>query len=49
MSDTYTLIKNGMVIDGTGSDPAQCDVLVHGPRIVQVLSLIHISEPTRPY
>ena len=36
MSDTYTLIKNGMVIDGTGSDPTQCDVLVHGPRIVQV-------------
>lgn len=36
MSDTYTLIKNGMVIDGTGSEPTQCDVLVHGPRIVHV-------------
>ena len=36
MSDTYTLIKNGMVIDGTGSEPTQCDVLVHGPRIVYV-------------
>ena len=27
MSDTYTLIKTGMVIDGTGAEPAQCDVL----------------------
>ena len=36
MSDTYTLIKNGTVIDGTGSEPTQCDVLVHGPRIVHV-------------
>ena len=36
MSNTYTLIKNGMVIDGTGSEPTQCDVLVHGPRIVHV-------------
>ena len=36
MSDTYTLIKNGMVIDGTGSEPTQCDILVHGPRIVHV-------------
>jgi imidazolonepropionase-like amidohydrolase len=36
MSDTYTLIKNGMVIDGTGSEPIQCDILVHGPRIVHV-------------
>ena len=36
MSDTYTLIKNGMVIDGTGSEPTHCDVLVHGPRIVHV-------------
>ena len=36
MSDTYTLIKNGMVIDGTGSEPTQCDVLVHGPRITHV-------------
>ena len=36
MSDTYTLIKNGMVIDGTGSEPTRCDVLVHGPRIVHV-------------
>lgn len=36
MSDTYTLIKNGMVIDGTGSEATQCDVLVHGPRIVYV-------------
>ena len=36
MSNTYTLIKNGLVIDGTGSEPTQCDVLVHGPRIVHV-------------
>jgi imidazolonepropionase-like amidohydrolase len=36
MNNTYTLIKNGMVIDGTGSEPTQCDVLVHGPRIVHV-------------
>ena len=36
MSNTYTLIKNGMVIDGTGSEPTQCDVLVHGPHIVHV-------------
>ena len=36
MSNTYTLIKNGMVIDGTGSDPTQCDVLVHGQRITHV-------------
>ena len=36
MSNTYTLIKNGMVIDGTGSEPTQCDVLVHGTRIVHV-------------
>ena len=36
MSNTYTMIKNGMVIDGTGSEPTQCDVLVHGPRIVHV-------------
>ena len=36
MSNTYTLIKNGLVIDGTGSEPTQCDVLVHGTRIVHV-------------
>ena len=36
MRNTYTLIKNGLVIDGTGSEPTQCDVLVHGPRIVHV-------------
>ena len=36
MSDAYTLIQNGMVIDGTGAEPAQCDVLICGERIVNV-------------
>ena len=34
MSDPYTLIKNGVVIDGTGAEPTRCDVLIHGQRIL---------------
>ena len=28
MSDAYTLIQNGLIIDGTGSDPFPGDVLI---------------------
>ena len=34
MSDAYTLIQNGLIIDGTGSDPYTGDVLISGKRIV---------------
>ena len=37
-----TLLKNGVVVDGSGSNRYQADVLIDGD-----LSLIHISEPTR--
>ena len=36
MSDAYTLIQNGLIIDGTGSDPFPGDVLISGQRIVAV-------------
>ena len=36
MSDAYTLIENGLIIDGTGSDPFTGDVLISGQRIVAV-------------
>ena len=36
MSDAYTLIKNGLIIDGTGSDPFTGDVLISGQRILAV-------------
>ena len=36
MSDAYTLIQNGLIIDGTGSDPFTGDVLISGQRIVAV-------------
>ena len=36
MSDAYTLIQNGLIIDGTGSDPFSGDVLISGQRIVAV-------------
>ena len=33
MSDAYTLIQNGLIIDGTRSDPFPDDVLIGGQRI----------------
>ena len=36
MSESYTLIQNGLIIDGTGSDPFLGDVLLSGQRIVDV-------------
>jgi imidazolonepropionase-like amidohydrolase len=36
MSQTYTLISNGLVIDGTGSEPFSSDVLICDSRIVAV-------------
>ena len=36
MSESYTLIQNGLIIDGTGSDPFPGDVLLSGQRIVDV-------------
>ena len=36
MSDAYTLIQNGLIIDGTGSDPFPGDVLIKDQRIVAV-------------
>ena len=36
MSGSYTLIQNGLIIDGTGSDPFLGDVLLSGQRIVDV-------------
>ena len=36
MSESYTLIQNGLIIDGTGSDPFLGDVLLSGKRIVDV-------------
>ena len=36
MSQPHILIKNGLIIDGTGSDPFAGDVLVHDKRIVAV-------------
>ena len=36
MSDAYTLIQNGLIIDGTGADPFPGDVLISGQRIVAV-------------
>ena len=36
MSQSYTLIKSGLVIDGTGAEPFQADVLVQDKQIVAV-------------
>lgn len=36
MSQTYTLIRNGLIIDGTGAAPFAGDVLIYGQRIVAV-------------
>ena len=36
MSQPHILIKNGLIIDGTGNDPFAGDVLVHDKRIVAV-------------
>ena len=36
MSQPHILIKNGLIIDGTGKDPFAGDVLVHDKRIVAV-------------
>ena len=36
MSDAYTLIQNGLIIDGTGHDPFPGDVLICGQRIIAV-------------
>ena len=36
MSQPHILIKNGLIIDGTGNDPFAVDVLVHDKRIVAV-------------
>ena len=36
MSQPHILIKNGLIIDGTGSDPFAGDVLVHDKHIVAV-------------
>jgi len=36
MSQLHILIKNGLIIDGTGSDPFAGDVLVHDKHIVAV-------------
>ena len=36
MSQPHILIKNGLIIDGTGNDPFAGDVLVHEKRIVAV-------------
>ena len=36
MTESYTLIQNGLIIDGTGSDPFLGDVLLSGQRIVDV-------------
>ena len=36
MSQPHTLIKNGLIIDGTGNDPFAGDVLVQDKRIVTV-------------
>ena len=36
MSQPHILIKNGLIIDGTGNDPFAGDVLVHDKRIVTV-------------
>ena len=40
-------ITGGTLVDGTGAEPRRADVAVKDGVIV--LSLIHISEPTRPY
>ena len=36
MSQSYTLIKSGLVIDGTGAEPFQANVLVQDKQIVAV-------------
>ena len=36
MSQTYILIRNGRIIDGTGSEPFSGDVLIQNTRIVAV-------------
>ena len=36
MSQTHTLIRNGLIIDGTGADPFAGDVLICDQRIVAV-------------
>ena len=33
----------------SGYDPGYIDVYLNGARLIYALSLIHISEPTRPY
>ena len=45
MSDAYTLIQNGLIIDGTGSDPFPGDVLISGQRIVAVGADAGASAP----
>ena len=36
MSQPYILIRNGLIIDGTGSEPFAGDVLIQNTRIVAV-------------
>ena len=46
----YNLEKEGFIVHGAFSgEIAQQKIKVHQPDLVLLLSLIHISEPTRPY
>ena len=45
MSQPHILIKNGLIIDGTGNDPFAGDVLVHDKRIVAVGQEVRVSCP----
>ena len=46
MSQPHILIKNGLIIDGTGNDPFAGDVLVHDKRILAVGQEARSSCPT---